>query len=580
MSTRKVYDEENDDMNTSDEVSVDTLGNIPLEWYDDYEHQGYGLDGKPLPKPTQGAIDSIDKFLALTDDPNYYKTVYDENGNATVLNPDDIRLVNAILSNKTQSDLEKEFPSVTFPYDDWMIPVSDPTPSKKSFIPNYKENKLISKLAKKLAKKFVSLPQKVERKTPRIRDVWAYAPPKSKRSPMMPLPPPPMPTDADSYHPPPEFKKDDQEDFQRLMDVPQYSDILKDRYTRCLELYVAPRKTVTIKDRKDHLKETILPPLEELRPFPSNKNTVLRTGKILRCVAVDPLGEGIFVRWLGTKDDILYIACDEDVYVLPLNVRDIERDLSPYQIEEDKTEVFTNKTSFNAPNVELKDMGVTMVIHHPYVVKDLSLHRKGHYIACIFGSSSMGYCVIHHIPSKKSQNPVKGLKGLLQKAIFHPSKPILAVASLRRVVLFDLQKGATLKKLNVKTLSISDIAFHPCGEHLIVTTFDRKCVWYDLQAGVDPYKVMRLHNAPCRSLAFHQSYPLFASIGDDALIQVMHASASSDITLDPVIIPLVKLKGHNMKGKIGGIDLQFHPILPWIYSVGADGTMQMFTDWF
>ena len=28
-----------------------TVGNIPLEWYDDYPHLGYDLDGKRLAKP-------------------------------------------------------------------------------------------------------------------------------------------------------------------------------------------------------------------------------------------------------------------------------------------------------------------------------------------------------------------------------------------------------------------------------------------------------------------------------------------------------------------------------------------------
>ena len=30
------------------------MGNIPLEWYDDYPHLGYDLDGKKIMKPLQG----------------------------------------------------------------------------------------------------------------------------------------------------------------------------------------------------------------------------------------------------------------------------------------------------------------------------------------------------------------------------------------------------------------------------------------------------------------------------------------------------------------------------------------------
>ena len=31
-----------------------TLGNIPLEWYEDYPHMGYDITGKPRPKPVMG----------------------------------------------------------------------------------------------------------------------------------------------------------------------------------------------------------------------------------------------------------------------------------------------------------------------------------------------------------------------------------------------------------------------------------------------------------------------------------------------------------------------------------------------
>ncbi|KNC78998.1 hypothetical protein SARC_08587 [Sphaeroforma arctica JP610] len=35
-----------EDSDSDDEIPANTVGNIPLEWYDDYEHVGYDLDGK------------------------------------------------------------------------------------------------------------------------------------------------------------------------------------------------------------------------------------------------------------------------------------------------------------------------------------------------------------------------------------------------------------------------------------------------------------------------------------------------------------------------------------------------------
>ncbi|EMS10833.1 ribosome biogenesis protein bop1, putative [Entamoeba histolytica HM-3:IMSS] len=536
MSVRDIYDNENDDVNTSDEESIDTLGNIPLEWYNELEHQGYDHSGKPLPKPTKGRLDSIDQFLAMTDDPNYYKTVYDEYGNATVLNADDIRLVNAIISNKSDAQLEKDFPAVSYAYDDWMIPLNDYTPPKQRFIPSQKEHIRIKKLAAKLRKQFTFL-----------------------------------------FH-------------------------------QCLQLYVAPRRLVKVPEHRDPLKELILPPLEELRPFPSNRNGVVKVKEVMRCIVVDPSGEyvasggddgsilitealtGMEVKQINFpeairdiqwgKDDVLFIAVGEFVYGMKLDIRDVDSDYSIYELESVKVEVFENKTSFITPNEELKKEGIILAIHHPHLVKKLSLHHKGSYLACVFGTSSNSYCVIHHLPTKRSQNPAKNLKGFIQSCVFHPLKPMIAIATLSKIVIIDLQKGVTQKRLNVPSKSITDIVFHPCGDHLIACSFDKKCIWYDLQAGLDPFKVLRLHTAAVRAVDVHKILPLFATIGDDAEIQIMHGAASSDVTVDPILIPIVKLGGHEKKGQLGGTDIAFHPFLPWIYSTGADGTIQWYSDWF
>jgi ribosome biogenesis protein ERB1 len=49
-------------------AGYNTVGNIPMEWYKDFPHIGYDLDGKPIMKPT--TKDELDKFLANVDDPN------------------------------------------------------------------------------------------------------------------------------------------------------------------------------------------------------------------------------------------------------------------------------------------------------------------------------------------------------------------------------------------------------------------------------------------------------------------------------------------------------------------------------
>ena len=53
-----------------------TVGNIPLEWYNNYDHLGYDIHGNKIIKPDHG--DRIDDFLDKMQDPHYW-SVYKTN---------------------------------------------------------------------------------------------------------------------------------------------------------------------------------------------------------------------------------------------------------------------------------------------------------------------------------------------------------------------------------------------------------------------------------------------------------------------------------------------------------------------
>lgn len=66
-----------DDLESDDEADGNTIGNVPLAWYDDFDHIGYDLAGKKIAKrAVQG--DGLDRFLKSKDDPNFRRTIYDE----------------------------------------------------------------------------------------------------------------------------------------------------------------------------------------------------------------------------------------------------------------------------------------------------------------------------------------------------------------------------------------------------------------------------------------------------------------------------------------------------------------------
>lgn len=47
------------------------MGNVPLEWYEDFPHVGYDLDGRRIYKPLR-TRDELDQFLDKMDDPDFW----------------------------------------------------------------------------------------------------------------------------------------------------------------------------------------------------------------------------------------------------------------------------------------------------------------------------------------------------------------------------------------------------------------------------------------------------------------------------------------------------------------------------
>ncbi len=47
-----------------------SVGNIPMNWYDEYEHLGYDWDGRKIMKPN--SEDQLDYFLKRMEDPNFW----------------------------------------------------------------------------------------------------------------------------------------------------------------------------------------------------------------------------------------------------------------------------------------------------------------------------------------------------------------------------------------------------------------------------------------------------------------------------------------------------------------------------
>ena len=72
-----------------------TVGEVPLHWYNDEQHIGYDRDAKKLIKRTRK--DKLETLLAQTDTKQGLRTIYDEyNDEEIVLSKDELRMIQRI----------------------------------------------------------------------------------------------------------------------------------------------------------------------------------------------------------------------------------------------------------------------------------------------------------------------------------------------------------------------------------------------------------------------------------------------------------------------------------------------------
>lgn len=93
--------------------------------------------------------------------------------------------------------------------------------------------------------------------------------------------------------------------------------------------------------------------------------------------------------------------------------------------------------------------------------------------------------------------------------------------------------------------TIVNISVHKGGEDLIVGTKDGKVAWFQLELSEKPFKIMEYHEDKIKSVSFHSHYPLFSSCSKNGKFLLYHATISSDMIKDPIIVPLKVLKPQN-----------------------------------
>ncbi|CAL8299532.1 unnamed protein product [Lota lota] len=629
------------DHDSSDEEDIrNTVGNIPMEWYKDFPHIGYDLDGKKIFKPIRNK-DELDDFLDKMENPDYWRTVPDkQTGSDIILTDDQVDLVQRLQRGQFGDvNFNQYQPTVEFFSGDVMIhPVTNRPEDKRSFIPSLIEKAKVSKLVHAIKMGWIqprrSRAERAEL-AGRYYDLWASEDPNAilgRHKMHVPAPKLRLPGHEESYNPPPEYllseeerlawEQQDPEDrklsflprkFSCLRSVPSYSRFIHERFERCLDLYLCPRQR---KMRVNVNPEDLIPKLpkpKDLQPFPTTQSLVYRGHTaLIRSISVSPTGQWLLsghddgtvrfwevcssrcvktvqvggavrsVAWNPNPAVCLVavaVGCDV-LLVCPslgdrLLIGSTEQLLSSYQPPEEKGEELVTWT---AAEGEEQSQGVRLKLTHPKAVQQVVWHCKGDYLSSVMPQpSSHLQVLVHQVSRRRSQNPFRRSKGLVQCVSFHPLRPYFFVATQRSVRVYNLIKQEMTKKLQANSKWISSMAVHPAGDNVICGSYDCRLAWFDLDLSTKPYKMLRHHKKAVRGVAYHPSYPLFASSSDDGSVIVCHGTVYNDLLQNPLIVPVKVLRGHALTNDLGVLDVTFHPSQPWLFSCGADATIRLFT---
>ncbi|DBA78870.1 hypothetical protein WJX77_008759 [Trebouxia sp. C0004] len=610
-----------------------TIGQVPLEWYKDEQHIGYDRDAKKLIK--RDRKDKLDTLLAQTDTKQGLRTIYDEyNDEEIVLSKDELRLIQRIRQGQFPDvEINPYEPEVNWFSDDKEImPLSAAPEPKRRFIPSKWEEKKVVKLVRALRKGWIkrSSERNLPVKEPEAYLLWADDGLATDRTATglsyVPAPKTKLPGHEESYNPPREYLPSEEERnaqellddedkpeftpqaFDSLRQVPMYSSFIKERFERCLDLYLCPRSK---KKRINVDPQSLVPKLpkpQDLQPFPTT--LLLRyTGHAARVRSISPESSG---QWLASASDdgtvrlwevrtgrctrtwilggaircvawcpnsglsLLAAAVDTRVILLPTGTGTDEAQTATSQTLRQAQVASAAPGTTVATWQAYESEGIT--ISHRAPVSYLTWHAKGDYFASVAPTGNTQAVLVHQLSKHTTQNPFRKNRGRVVRVLFHPLKPFLFVATQNHVRVYNLAQQALAKKLIGGSGSITSMAIHPGGDHVIVGAEDKRLAWYDLDLSTKPYRALRYHSHALRSVAFHKKYPLFASASDDASVHIFHGMVYQDLMTNPLIVPVKILRGHEMNQFEGVFDCAFHPTQPWIFTAGADGCICLFTN--
>jgi len=347
-----------DDLSSDDEDADgagNRIGRVPLHWYDDYDHIGYDAHGQRVVKSQSSSAskDILDRVIDAADDleanaaGNGKFTVYDAlNARDVALTPRQVELIRRLQSGAfahPEHDANPDYVAYFSGVDPEVSGLNSDRYEKKSrFQPSKWEKLQVRRLLHRLKCGSINM----DYLEGRVRDMNDLVSKSKDEDPSgdkpfllwkgdeedelalrkgpqhMPAPKLPPPGHAYSYNPPEEYLPNEQElkeweeldpedrpyghfvpkKHPNLRSVGAYEHAVRERFERCLDLYLCPR---AMKRRLNIDPESLVPSLpkaSDLRPFPTAKVVAYEVPEtnatkkedaavMVRCLTVSPDGQ-------------------------------------------------------------------------------------------------------------------------------------------------------------------------------------------------------------------------------------------------------------------------------------------------
>lgn len=524
-------------------------GNVPKEWYDDELHPGYNVKGQKVTR-LEGS-DKLDSIIDKNENDAWFRTIVDElNQKKVVISEKQLEMIRKLRTGQYLDDNMRDTNySVSLDTTGFIHPFDNSIPSKRSFVPSKWERIKVNKLVKAIKNGWLKVDDDEEIDSDPeepMYDLWgedAVDPfTAGKLPPPLVLPKLVKPLHDESYNPPKEYlptekevqewnesHPDDREknyvpqQHDCLRKVPVYESLIRERFERCLDLYLAPR----IKKRKVHMDPDSLlpelPPPSSLRPFPSFPNVYYKGhSHRIRAIKVDMTGrylvsgdesglllvfdvntarilrriqfEGKIASIDWSRDGLIAVAATRDIHIINPSLQSREEmDNIEGMIEQAKKGhlLETNVISrwvFYEEDSEEWNTGLRITIPQETLISQVIFHSRGDYFASVSPKAKQNIQVLIHSFSKgKSQKPFAKSKSNIQRVLFHHTKPIFFIATQQHIWVFDLKKQVMIKKLMSGVKWYSCLALHPGGDNLIAGSYDKRLNWFDLDLSEKPY---------------------------------------------------------------------------------------------